>query len=99
MQLLHSVLFAMVGTFLLKTKAAMNQPLKISAQWDEEAHVWVAASNDVAGLAIEASTIDGLIERLKIVIPELMALNHQELTGDELPFMLDGFMTTRTHAH
>lgn len=53
------------------------QPLKITEQWDEEANVWVATSDDVDGLAIEASTIDALIERLKIVIPELMEANHK----------------------
>lgn len=75
------------------------QPLKINAEWDEEAQVWVATSGDVDGLAVEASTIDALIERLKIVIPELMELNHKELTDFELPFMLEGFTATRPHAH
>ncbi|TRX01913.1 DUF1902 domain-containing protein [Candidatus Methylobacter oryzae] len=75
------------------------QPLRINAEWDEEARVWVATSTDVDGLAIEASTMDALIERLKIVIPELMALNCKELADDELPFMLEGFMADRLHAH
>jgi hypothetical protein len=75
------------------------QPLRINAAWDDEASVWVATSEEVEGLAIEASTMDALVERLKIVIPELMELNHKELAGDELPFMLDGFMAIRTHAH
>lgn len=74
-------------------------PLKITAEWDAEAGVWVATSGNIDGLAVEASTIDALIERLKVVIPELIELNHQEFKGDELPFMLDGFMATRTHAH
>ena len=52
------------------------QALKINAEWDNEAAVWVATSDDVNGLAIEASTIDALIERLKIVIPDLIELNH-----------------------
>lgn len=75
------------------------QPLKVNAAWDQEAGVWVATSNDVEGLAIEASTMDALIERLKIVIPELMELNHKELADEDLPFVLDGFMATRTLAH
>lgn len=45
----------------------------------------------MAGLAIEASTIDTLVERLKIVIPELIELNQQEIGDTESPFMLDGF--------
>ena len=75
------------------------QPLKINAQWDEEANVWVATSDDVDGLAIEAGTIDALIERLKIVIPELMEANHKAIAEEDLPFMLDGFFAPRTSSH
>ena len=66
--------FTIVKTESLK--ATQMQALKINAEWDNEAAVWVATSDDVNGLAIEASTIDALIERLKIVIPELIELNH-----------------------
>lgn len=75
------------------------QPLRVNANWDDEAGVWVATSQDIDGLAIEASTVDALIQRLKIVIPELMALNHPELSADELPFVLDGFKTNSAHLH
>jgi hypothetical protein len=75
------------------------QALRVDAIWDDEASVWIATSEDIEGLAIEASTMDALIERLKIVIPELMELNHPELTGDELPFVLNGFKTNRVHLH
>lgn len=60
------------------------QPLTITAKWDTEACVWIATSHDVDGLAIEASTMDALVKRLKIIIPELMTLNHNELFGTEL---------------
>ncbi len=49
--------------------------LEINAFWDDEAAVWVAASNDVPGLITEAATMESLIERLQIMIPELMELN------------------------
>ena len=75
------------------------QPLKINAEWDAEANVWVATSDDVEGLAIEAATMDALIERLKIIIPELMELNHKERIDAELPFMLEGFTAIRSHSH
>ena len=38
--------------------------------WDAEAEVWVATSDDVPGLATGADTLDGLVAKLKIVIPE-----------------------------
>jgi hypothetical protein len=74
------------------------QPFKINAEWDEEAKVWIASSSDIDGLAIEVSTIDALIERLRIVIPELQEANSNNL-NEELPFMLDGFFTYKTHQH
>lgn len=64
-------------------------PIKIKAEWDDEASVWIATSQDMDGLAIEADTIDTLIERLKIVIPELMEANHKEPFIDDFPFMLE----------
>lgn len=79
------------------------KPFKINAEWDNEAHVWVGTSDEIDGLAIEASTVDALIERLKIVIPELIDANHVDMPSDELPFMLDGFFATRksnlNHTH
>lgn len=66
--------------------------------WDDEASVWVATSQDVDGLAIEATTMDALIQRLKIVIPELIELNHSGQIIDEMPFMLDGFIANRMQA-
>ena len=36
---------------------------------------WVASSDDVPGLATGAETLEGLIEKLKIVIPELLVEN------------------------
>jgi hypothetical protein len=56
----------------------------------------------VDGLAIEASTVDALIERLKIVIPELLEANQQGGENDDFPFMLDGFFARKTdtsHCH
>jgi hypothetical protein len=43
--------------------------------WDSEAEVWVATSEEVPGLATGADTLDALIEKLKLVIPELLEAN------------------------
>jgi hypothetical protein len=50
-----------------------------------EAHVWVATSDDVPGLATEEDTMEGLIEKLKTLIPELLDVNGVE-QGYEVPF-------------
>ena len=52
--------------------------IRINALWDDSAGVWSASSADVAGLAIEAATKNALIERLRVVIPELLELNHAD---------------------
>jgi predicted RNase H-like HicB family nuclease len=50
-------------------------PYRVTAEWDDEAQVWVASSDDVPGLATGAETLEALIEKLKIVIPELLIEN------------------------
>ena len=48
---------------------------EIRAQWDSEAAVWVAASEDVPGLVAEADSPNVLVQKLRILIPELLELN------------------------
>jgi predicted RNase H-like HicB family nuclease len=50
-------------------------PYRVTAEWDDEAKVWVASSDDVPGLATGAETPEELIEKLRIVIPELLVEN------------------------
>ena len=64
-----------------------GKPLFVRAEWDEVARVWVATSDDVPGLATEEDNLEGLIEKLKIMIPELLDVN--EAKGErEVPFEL-----------
>jgi predicted RNase H-like HicB family nuclease len=48
---------------------------EIRAQWDDEAGVWVAESDDVPGLVAEADSPKALVQKLKTLIPELLELN------------------------
>ena len=47
----------------------------VRAEWDEEAKVWVATSDDVPGLVTEAETMEELYSKLEVMIPELLAEN------------------------
>lgn len=47
----------------------------IQVKWDESAQVWVATSNDVAGLVTEAAHIDVLFKKLRVMVPELLEAN------------------------
>jgi predicted RNase H-like HicB family nuclease len=59
----------------------------VTAEWDDNARVWVASSEDVPGLATGADTFEDLVEKLKIVIPELLVENGLLLVGtDSVPF-------------
>jgi predicted RNase H-like HicB family nuclease len=53
----------------------------VDADWDPEAEVWVATSEDVPGLATEAPTVEALAEKLRIMIPELLEANQLLLSG------------------
>ena len=59
--------------------------LKVQSLWDVEAVVWVAESDDVPGLATEAATLEELLAKLAVMVPELLEENGVAL---ELPVEL-----------
>lgn len=61
--------------------------LFVRAEWDEEACVWVAISDDIPGLATEAETTEVLMDKLKVMISELMETNGYG-DGEEISFEL-----------
>jgi predicted RNase H-like HicB family nuclease len=76
---------------MMATKA-----LTVKALWDDEAGVWVAASEDVPGLATEAPTIERLVAKLQVMIPELLELNAPGGPADaELTFRVKAERTAR----
>jgi hypothetical protein len=50
----------------------MNRDISIQARWDGEASVWIATSKDVPGLVIEADTWSGMIDEVRLTLPELL---------------------------
>lgn len=58
----------------------------VRAQWDREAMVWCASSEDIPGLVCEADTLEQLIESVREVAPDLLVANGTELNAlDTLP--------------
>jgi Domain of unknown function (DUF1902) len=53
----------------------MSRSITIDARWDGEASVWIATSDDVTGLVIEADTWAAMIEEVRLVLPELLELS------------------------
>jgi predicted RNase H-like HicB family nuclease len=67
-----------------------KKAILVTADWDDEAGVWVATSTDVPGLVAEAETVEAMSAKLRILIPELLEANGvswPEWDG-EVPFEL-----------
>lgn len=54
----------------------------VRALWDPEAEVWVATSEDVAGLATEAPDLETMEHKLRAIVPELLELNGEAMPSD-----------------
>ena len=52
-----------------------TKQIMVKAEWDPEAKVWVATSDDVPGLVTEAETVEALAEKLSVMVPELLEAN------------------------
>jgi hypothetical protein len=44
---------------------------RVDAAWDEAARVWIATSDDVPSLCVEATSLDALIEVVLDLMPNL----------------------------
>jgi len=56
--------------------------ISVFAEWDPEAEVFSVTSEDVPGLVTEARNSEILVEKLRIIIPELLELNGNQDHGD-----------------
>jgi predicted RNase H-like HicB family nuclease len=59
--------------------------LVVHVLWDAESHMFVATSDDIPGLVTEADSFEKLVERVKLVAPELLELNGILPEGDRIP--------------
>jgi predicted RNase H-like HicB family nuclease len=59
----------------------MARPIVVHADWDTEASVWVAITQDIRGLVTEAKSIEALRAKLPGMIVDLL----EESGSDELP--------------
>lgn len=70
------------------------KPLIVNARWDDEAKVWVATSSDISGLVTEADSMDALVKKLQVIIPELLDANGYPDGGDnKVLFQLNSELT------
>ena len=61
----------------------------VNLLWHTDASVWVATSEDIKGLVLESGSLDVLIERVRMTVPELLKLNHQPIEHATLAFVTE----------
>jgi hypothetical protein len=64
----------------------MHRDIIIQARWDREANVWLATSDEVPGLVVEADTWPGMINEVQLVLPELLEVSGQSSAKLSLTF-------------
>ena len=72
----------MEGYFL---NIKMNCQIKLF--WDNDAAVWIATSNELPSLTLEAGSCDALIERVKYALPELLEIDNIKTDYCDLNFV------------
>ncbi|UFN48122.1 DUF1902 domain-containing protein [Roseomonas sp. OT10] len=74
-----------------------HRSVMVRAEWDPEARVFVATSDDVPGLVAEASTVPELTAKLQDLIPELLELNGDASGGSfgEVPLYVMAQQVTK----
>jgi predicted RNase H-like HicB family nuclease len=53
----------------------MAKAFVITANWDSEAGVWIAESDDIPGFVAEAESLNVLKAKIRTLVPELLELN------------------------
>lgn len=59
----------------------------VMASWDADASVWTG-SCDAAPVAVEADTLDALLERISEMTSDLLASNHPHIDPSSVYFQL-----------
>ena len=92
-------LLALVTAAFTLYDAPMKKIYTVKATWDDEAKVWVAEGVNIRGLCTEAPTMEKLMKKLDVVVPELLKANG--LLGDlkKVPFTVTSTVNAVAHLH
>ena len=86
-----------MSTELIKNQVTdMPACFTVKTAWDDEASVWIAICDEIP-IATESDSYEGLVERVKLVAPEIIELNYGHNTPVDLLFTegvltVDGFL-------
>ncbi len=73
----------------------MANSIIVKAEWDSDAKVWVATTEDIAGFVAEADSFDALQPRVMAVLADLIELNGFESDLVEIPVHIVASRTDR----
>lgn len=62
--------------------------IMVQATWDDEARVWFATSDDIAGLAVEADTMETLNDKVVAAVCDLIEINGVDSRSPSIPIHL-----------
>lgn len=69
----------------------MKRHAIIRAAWDDEARVWYVEETDIPGLVTESETLEGLRQRIRDIIPDLLE------DRDDVPESIELDIIAHTH--
>ena len=72
---------------MLARQQAEMAAIQIRAEYDDEAHVWVAQSDEIP-LVTEAATFEILCQKLPALIQDVLGENGDARAGTDVPFKL-----------
>ena len=72
---------------MLARQQAEMAAIQIRAEYDDEAHVWVAQSDEIP-LVTEAATFEILCQKLPALIQDVLGENGDARAGTDVPFEL-----------
>lgn len=58
----------------------MAREINFIVQWDEEVRLWWAECSGEEGIVTEAKTIEALRSRLKLIVPDYLEIDDEDIT-------------------
>jgi hypothetical protein len=66
----------------------------VQVDWDDEAKMWFVSESNVPGLVTEAPTLEVMLAKLEVMVPEMLEENGFHV-GSNVPF----FLLTQRQGH
>ena len=57
--------------------------------WDEETDRWYTKTDDVPGMSLESGSLDALIEKVRLIAPDMLEINCQYLGPIHFTFVAE----------